>query len=74
MKLGEIAQEIRRDWKKVNFGAEPYLNAMRQLYEINDQYGCESAKSIVMYFLANASSWRGEVAKAVKAELNRRIK
>jgi hypothetical protein len=28
----------------------------------------------VAYFLANAGTWRGEVAKAVKKELNAQIK
>jgi hypothetical protein len=28
----------------------------------------------VLYFLSNASSWRGEVAKAIKAELKAMVK
>jgi hypothetical protein len=67
--LCEIANEIRDDWKKPYFGAVPYLNAMFGLYSINDQYGADSAKSIVLYFLSNASTWRGETAKRVKKEL-----
>ena len=67
--LYEIAAEIRRDWKKVYFGAVPYLDALGSLNSISDNYGLDSAKSIVLYFLSNASSWRGEVAKRVKAEL-----
>jgi hypothetical protein len=54
---------------KVNFAAKPYLDAMSSLGSINDQYGYDSAKSIVLYFLGNASSWRGEKAKEIKAEL-----
>ena len=68
-KLSEIAREIRADWKKVNFGAVPYLAAMASLETIDDAYGCEDAKSVVNYFLANAGTWRGETAKRVKAEL-----
>lgn len=67
--LYEIAGEIRRDWKKVYFGAVPYLDAMQSLDSINDNYICDSAKSVVLYFLSNASTWRGETAKRVKAEL-----
>ena len=75
MHIGEIAQKIRRDWgAKVNFAAKPYLEAMMALDSINDNYGMDSGQSIVAYFLSNASSWRGETAKAVKAELNRRLK
>ncbi len=67
--LWEIAQDIRRDWKKVNYAAEPYLSAMEGLNSIGNMYGCESAKHIVLYFLSNASSWRGETARKIKKEL-----
>lgn len=72
--LSEIAREIRSDWKKVYFGAVPYLQAMGTLNSVNDMYGCDDAKSIVLYFLSNASTWRGEVAKRVKAELKAMVK
>lgn len=68
--LSVIAQEIRKDWgAKVNYGAVPYLDAMSQLSSINDRFYMDSADSIVRYFLSNASTWRGETAKRVKAEL-----
>ncbi len=69
--LYEIAMEIRKDWKNVYFGAVPYLEAMSSLNSINDMYGMDSAKSIVLYFLSNASTWRGETAKRIKAELKK---
>jgi len=65
----EIAEEIRRDWKKVNYAAVPYLEAMMQLEKITDKYIMDSAKSVILYFLSNAGSWRGETAKRIKAEL-----
>ena len=68
-KIRDIAQEIRTDWTKVYFGAEPYLNAMELLSSPSDYYGADSGSSIVAYFLANAGTWRGEVARRVKAEL-----
>ena len=68
--LSEIAQEIRRDWgAKVNYAAKPYLDAMSTLNSVNDKYGWDSGKSIVAYFLCNAGTWRGDVAKRIKAEL-----
>lgn len=67
--ISMIAREIRRDWKNVYFGAGPYLNAMSELNTIKDNYGADSAKSIILYFLGNASSWRGENARRIKAEL-----
>jgi len=65
----EIAAEIRADWKKVNYAAKPYLDAMRSLDKITDNYGYDTGESVVLYFVSNARSWRGEVAKRVKAEL-----
>jgi hypothetical protein len=67
--ISEIAMEIRKDWKKPYFGAVPYLQAMMCLNSINDLYGFDDAKTIVLYFLANAGTWRGDTAKKIKAEL-----
>ena len=72
--LATIAREIRNDWKKVYFGAVPYLDALSQMDKISDDYGLDSGRSIVNYFLANAQTWRGETAKAIKAELNKMLK
>ena len=73
--LYEIAKEIRNDWgSKIYFGAKPYLGAMLTLDKITDRYMCDDAKTIVCYFLANACSWRGDVARRVKKELNAMIK
>ena len=72
--LGDIAREIRRDWRKVNYAAAPYLEAMHGLGDINEKYGYDSARGIVSYFLNNASSWRGETAKRIKAELRAMLK
>jgi hypothetical protein len=71
--IWQIADEIWLDWKKqgkgVNYAARPYLEAMGSLDKITDAYGMDSGKSIVLYFLSNASSYRGDKAKALKAEL-----
>ena len=68
--IGVIANEIQQDWgEKVNYAARPYLEAMDTLTCIEDTYILDSAKSIILYFLANAQTWRGETAKRVKAEL-----
>ena len=78
--LYEIAREIRQNWKKsisgtdLNYAAKPYLEAMESLDKISDRYIMDSASSIVAYFLGNASTWRGETAKRVKAELNQMLK
>lgn len=67
--LSTIAREIAQDWRKPYFGAVPYLQAMSTLTDINQQYGYDSAESVVRYFLSNATTWRGDTARRVKAEL-----
>lgn len=67
--LSNIAHDILRDWANVNFAAKPYLAAMLQMDKVTDRYVYEDGRSIVRYFLANASTWRGPVAKVIKAEL-----
>ena len=73
--LSDIADDIRRDWgSKVNYAAKPYLDAMSQVHDIKDHYYMDSAKSVVSYFLSNASSWRGPQAQAIKSELKALVK
>ena len=69
--LYEIAREIRKAWTKVSPYAEPYLEAMESLDSINDNYYFDSGKSIVLYFLSNANTWRGDDARRIKAELKK---
>ena len=71
--ISQIAQIVKNDWKKVYFGAVPYLNAMQSLNTIHDHYYEDSAESIVNYFLANATTWRGETARQVKTKLKQLV-
>ena len=71
--LHEIAREIRSDWKPVDYAAKPYLEAMFDLDSVDDQYGADSGRYIVNYFLSNAGKWKGDVAKRVKAELKQMV-
>jgi hypothetical protein len=64
-----IANDIRRAWPKPNFAADPYLRAMRELHSVSESYYADSGESVVRYFLANAATFRGEKARALKAEL-----
>jgi hypothetical protein len=72
--LGKLAESIAVDWKNVWFGARPYLDAMLTLDSINQNFGLDSGREIVTYFLANAQTYRGENARRLKAELHRRLK
>ena len=67
--LETIAREIRADWVRPYFGAVPYLQAMRSLGSVDDEFGHDDGRSIVLYFLSNAATWRGPTAKAIKLEL-----
>ena len=70
----EIADEITRLWKNVNFAAAPYLKAMRSISSVADTYGADDGRDIVLYFLSNADTWRGPDAKRLKDELKAAMK
>lgn len=70
-----IAKDIREEWgPKIYFGARPYLDAMTFLSHKGDKYGLDNAESIVLYFLSNASTFRGDRAKELKQELRDALK
>lgn len=64
-----IAQDIKSNWPNVNYAAKPYLDAMATLESIEQKYYYDTGRSIVLYFLANANTWKGEVAREIKKEL-----
>lgn len=72
--LFQIAADIRATWPNVYFGAVPYLDAMRYLQGLDSHYGMEQADDVVLYFLSNAKTWRGEDARRIKAELQAMLK
>jgi hypothetical protein len=69
--ISAIARDISRAWPKPYFGAVPYLDAMHSIERITDSYFADSAKSVVLYFLSNATTWRGDDARRIKAELKK---
>jgi hypothetical protein len=72
--ISQIAALIANDWKKINYAAKPYLEAMFYLNSKSDMYLHDSATSIVLYFLCNAGSYRGPLAKQLKAKLKEIVK
>ena len=72
--LSTLARDISRDWTKPYFGAKPYLDAMHSLQSIRDKYYYDDAESVVRYFLANATTWKGDTARSIKAELKTLLK
>jgi hypothetical protein len=72
--LHNIAGEVMDDWPNPYFGAVPYLNAMRHIEAVTDRFGEDDGETIVIYFLSNATTWRGETARRIKAELKGLLK
>lgn len=72
--LSTIAEIIRVNWNNPSPYAVPYINAMAQIRSINDSYYADTARSVVLYFLANAQGWRGDTARLIKAHLKKAVK
>ena len=72
--LRTIAAEISSDWVRPHYGAVPYIAAMATLTTMSDTYGMDDAPGIVAYFLTNARTWKGDVARRVKTELKAMLK
>jgi hypothetical protein len=72
--LHVIADDIHDHWERPFLAgpehpARPYILAMYRLNTMDDMYGHDDAVDIVMRFLSNATGWRGEDARRIKAEL-----
>ena len=71
--IHEIAEEIYADHKAqgktLYFGAVPYVKAMSYLDKYTDMYFEDSAVDVLTYGVSNLSTWRGPVARRVKAEI-----
>lgn len=72
--LSEIASEIRKDWRPMPEYAKAHFRAFEYANSIDEMYICDSVRNEVNYFLANAGTWRGEVARRIKKELNAMVK
>lgn len=79
-----IAVEVLHLWK-TKYGKDlpwslkcalPYLEAMLECDTTNkdEAYYAETVESVVIYFLANITNWRGDDAKRIKAELKSMLK
>lgn len=71
--LHEIAKDINDSWKKRYYVAIPYIDAMSNLSSPNDMYGLSNGRQMIFGFLRNASSFQGEKARQIKAELKNMI-
>ena len=78
--LSDIGREIRASWRKPYYGAVPYIDALCELDVpatregvATAMYGDDSARDVVLRFLSNATSWRGDIARATKAILKKAV-
>ena len=65
----EIARDIRVAWPKISPYAKPYLDAMESLSSVWDSYHRDTGRDVVLRFMCNAAGFRGDKARALKAEL-----
>lgn len=76
--IKEIANEILKEWKNPSEYAQmyawPYLKAMTTLNTIHDKYILDDADEIILRFLCNAGSFKGEAARRLKKELRDLVK
>ena len=72
--LQGLCRTIRRNWPNMPACAAVYFEPLASLEDLSQDYGQDSVRSVALYFLANASTWKGDVARAVKKELNKRLK
>lgn len=73
-KINKISDEIKKDWKKIHYTAAPYLYAMGQVEKLEDKFIKTNGKNLILKFLSNAGTWRGETARQIKAELKEMVK
>lgn len=74
MEWRDVQNAIRREKSKLAYCAMPYAEAILQMSGPNADYWCDSGESIILRFLGNAQTWRGETAREVKAALKRMVK
>lgn len=70
----EIMADLRTHWAKPYFGAVPYIEALECLTSWSDNYVCDSARSLGAYLLGNMSTFKGDDARRLKAELKEATK
>ena len=52
---------------------EGQMNAMLSLNSIDENYICDSGRSVVAYGLGNLTTWKGVKAREIKKELNKML-
>lgn len=71
--LSDIADIIDSECRTKSWYAyaKPYVHAMAELETATENYYADSGVSICLYALSNLTSWRGEQARLMKAQIKR---
>lgn len=64
-----MAKKVQTRWRDLVPAAAPYLEAMLTLDKVDDKYGLDEGRDIILRALTNLTSYRGEKARTLKAEL-----
>ena len=78
-KLHEIGAEIahlfvvKKPSESTLAYSMPYVSAISQMEYVEDMYGQDTGRSVVLYLLGNLQGWRGDDARRIKAELKARL-
>lgn len=74
--MQELVAAVYADWESIDAGAAAYLHAVdiNDCLELSDPVGREDAATQLGYFLSLAGAWRGATARAIKAELRKRLR
>ena len=68
--IADIARAIRSEWVTINPYASEYLAALETIETHGGgYYYADTVSSAVLYFLSNASGYRGPNARTYKAQL-----
>ena len=66
--VADIALAIRSEWKTINPYASEYLKALEDIHtQGGGYYYADTVSSAILYFLSNATGYRGENAAYYKA-------
>lgn len=63
-----------KHWRQKYVHALAYVEPMLCLNGMDENYGMDSARSVVAYGLGNLTTWRGDKAREIKKELNGMLK
>lgn len=68
-KLKDIARDIEKSWGRVDPRAKPFLEVLKTLDSVEDNYEADRGVDIVRHFLHHSQRWSGPDADRLRDEL-----